>query len=272
MPDAITVIEAVLAPLLHRRSPVAVVESVDVPLQLSTTFTTGVAGIDLGAAVPLPASSLIQPSTVVVTVYIPGALTVMKGVDSPVFHNKEPGALVESVDVPLQLSTTFTTGVAGVERGAAIALPSALVHPSTVVLTVYVPGEVAVIEGVDSPVLHNNVPGASVESVDVPVQLLTTFTTGVAGVVLGLAIPLPSALVQPLAVVVTVYVPAELTVIVGVDSPVLHNNVPVAVVERVDVPLQLSTTFTTGVVTVVAGAAVALPSALVQPSIVVVTV
>ena len=56
-----------VSPVLHKRSPVAFVDSVDVPLQLSCTVTTGVAGVDLGLAVPLPAL-LVQPFTVVVTV------------------------------------------------------------------------------------------------------------------------------------------------------------------------------------------------------------
>ena len=41
--------------------------------------------------------------------------------------------------------------------------------------------------------------------------------------------------------------PALVTVIDGVDSPVFHNNVPVAFVERTEVPSQLSVTVTTGV-------------------------
>ena len=61
-------------------------------------------------------------------------------------------------------------------------------------------------------VLHSNVPGAVVERVEVPSQLSTTVTTGVAGVVLGAAVPLPGKLVQPFTVVVTVYVPAAVTV------------------------------------------------------------
>ena len=39
-----TVIEGVVALVLHNKLPVAVVESVDVPLQLSSTVTTGAAG------------------------------------------------------------------------------------------------------------------------------------------------------------------------------------------------------------------------------------
>ena len=38
-----------------------------------------------------------------------------------------------------------------------------------------------------------------------------------------------------------------LTLIDGVDTPVLHNNAPVAVVESVEVPSQLFTTLIVGV-------------------------
>ena len=55
--------EEVVAPVLHNNVPVAVVDKVDVPLQLLTTFTVGVEGAVFGAAVPEPAS-LVQPSTV----------------------------------------------------------------------------------------------------------------------------------------------------------------------------------------------------------------
>jgi putative N-acetylmannosamine-6-phosphate epimerase len=61
------VIEAVLSPVLHASVPVAVVDKVDVPLQLSTTVTDGAFGAVFGAAVPEPAA-LVQPFTVVVTV------------------------------------------------------------------------------------------------------------------------------------------------------------------------------------------------------------
>ena len=52
--------------------------------------------------------------------------------------------------------------------------------------------------------LHNNDPDAVVDSVDVPLQLFTTVTTGASGVVFGAAMPEPAALVQPFTVVVTV--------------------------------------------------------------------
>ena len=125
--------EGVVAPVLHNRVPAAVVDKVDVPLQLLTTVTTGVAGTAFGAAVPLPAR-LVQPFTVVVTVYVAALLTVIDGVDAPLLHNKVPAA-VESVELP-QLFTTVTTGAEGTAFGAVVPLPARLVHPLTVVVTV----------------------------------------------------------------------------------------------------------------------------------------
>ena len=60
-----------------------------------------------------------------------------------------------------------------------------------------------VIEEVLSPVLHNKVPVAVVDNVEVP-QLFTTVTDGADGVAFGAAMPEPAALVQPFTVCVTV--------------------------------------------------------------------
>ena len=49
-----------------------------------------------------------------------------------------------------------------------------------------------------SPVLQANAPAAGVDNFELP-QLLTTVTTGVAGVDFGAARPVPDALVQPFA-------------------------------------------------------------------------
>ena len=54
------------------------------------------------------------------------------------------------------------------------------------------------------PLLHNKLPEADVDNVDVPLQLFTTFTEGAVGVVFGAAVPDPTALVQPSTVCVTV--------------------------------------------------------------------
>ena len=56
-----------------------------------------------------------------------------------------------------------------------------------------------VMDEVVSPVLHNKVPVAVVDNVEVP-QLFTTVTTGADGTTLGAAMPDPAALVQPFTV------------------------------------------------------------------------
>ena len=62
----LTVIEGVVAPVLHNKLPEAVVDKTELP-QLFTTVITGADGIVTGAAVPLPVP-LVHPFTVVVTV------------------------------------------------------------------------------------------------------------------------------------------------------------------------------------------------------------
>jgi hypothetical protein len=63
----VTVIDEVVAPLLHNKEPVNdVAVNVELP-QLFTTVTTGAAGISLGAATPLP-EGLVHPFSVCVTV------------------------------------------------------------------------------------------------------------------------------------------------------------------------------------------------------------
>lgn len=178
--------------------------------------------------------------------------------------------MVDKVELP-QLFTTFTTGFEGVVLGAATPVPGRLLQPLTVALTVYVPALLTVIDAVVALLLHNNVPDAVVDKVDVPLQLFTTVTTGVDGIAFGAAVPLPAILLHPLLVAVTVYVPAVATVIDEVVAPVLHNNVPVAVVESVELP-QLFTMVTTGVDGIAFGAATPLPVKLVQPFIFEVTV
>ena len=59
--------DEVVAPLLHNKEPVKdVAVNVELP-QLFTTVTPGAAGINLGAATPLP-GRLVHPFTVCVTV------------------------------------------------------------------------------------------------------------------------------------------------------------------------------------------------------------
>ena len=200
VPGVVTVIAAVVAPVLQVRNPTAFVESVDDP-QLSVTVTAGAGGMATGAAMPLPAV-LVHPFTVVVTEYVPGVVTVMLDVAAPVFHSRVPAAVVDRVDDP-QLFTTVTNGAAGTVLGAAVALPGRLVHPFTVVVTVYIPGVATVMLEVVAPVFHSRLPAAVVDKVDDP-QLFIAVTTGVGGIVLGAALLLPAGLVHPFTVVVTV--------------------------------------------------------------------
>ena len=53
----------------------------------------------------------------------------------PLFHNNDPAAVVDNVDVPLQLFVTVTTGVGGRSFGAAVALAGKLVQPLSVTVT-----------------------------------------------------------------------------------------------------------------------------------------
>jgi ABC-type phosphate/phosphonate transport system permease subunit len=151
-----------------------------------------------------------------------------------------------------------------------VPLPAALVQPFEDTVTVYAPPLVTVIDGVVAPLLHNKLPVALVESTLLP-QLFTTVTIGVAGVLVGAAVPLPAALVQPFEDTVTVYAPALVTVIDGVVAPLLHNKLPVALVESTLLP-QLFTTVTIGVAGALVGAATPVPVSLVQPFSVAVTV
>jgi hypothetical protein len=200
VPAEVTVIDVVVAPLLHNKDPVndpAV--STELP-QLLTTETVGADGIVFGAAVPLPAA-LVHPSIVWVTVYVPPVVTSIDEVVEPLLHNNEP-VNPEAVNTELsQLSTTATDGADGVAFGAAVPLPAGLVNTFTVCVTVYVPPVVTVIDAVVAPVFHNNEPvNPDAVNSELP-QLLTTLTVGVAtSEFAGAAVPLPAALVHPFTV------------------------------------------------------------------------
>jgi hypothetical protein len=227
VPAVVTVMDEVVAPLLHNKEPVKdVAVNIELP-QLFTTVTTGADGIAFGAATPLP-EGLVQPFTVWVTEYVPAVVTVMDEVVAPLLHNKEPvNDVAVNIELP-QLSTTDTVGAAGIAFGAATPLPEGLVQPFNVCVTEYVPAVVTVIEDeVIASVLHNKEPVKDVAvNIELP-QLFTTVTTGADGIACGAATPLPEGLVQPFNVCVTVYVPAIVTVIDEVVAPLLHNKEPV---------------------------------------------
>ena len=80
-----------------------------------------------------------QPFIAVITtlymVVIIGDTVIEESVCPPGLHKRFPGAVVESTELP-QLLTTFTTGVVGIVKGAAIPEPTKLVHPPEVCVTV----------------------------------------------------------------------------------------------------------------------------------------
>jgi len=121
-----------------------------------------------------------------------------------------------------------------------------------------------------APLLHNKVPVVPVAVNSELPQLFITVTPGATGIVLGDAVPLPDALVQPLTVCVTVYVPAVVAVMDEPVSPVLHDKLLPEVVNTEEP--QLSLTVTTGPKGIALGADVPLPAALVQLFTVCVTV
>jgi len=135
VPAVVTVIDEVVAPLLHNNGPLnEPAVNVELP-QLFSTVTTGADGMSFGAATPLP-EELVQPFTVCVTVYVPAVVTVMDEVVAPLLHNKEPvNDAAVNVELP-QLSTTDTVGADGIACGAATPLPEGLVQPFTVCVTV----------------------------------------------------------------------------------------------------------------------------------------
>jgi hypothetical protein len=114
-------------------------------------------------------------------------------------------------------------------------------------------------------VLHSKVPAEVVDKTELLLQLFTTVTTGVEGVLKGEAPPTPCELVQPFTVTVTPYTAEVLTVMTDVVSPSLHSHAPVETVDKVDVLLQLLTTVTTGLAGGVLGLATAVAAALVHP-------
>lgn len=129
----VTVIDAVLAPVLHNNDPVKL-EAVNTELpQLLTTPTDGDGTEEFkGAAMPLP-GELVQPFTVCVTVYVPAIVTVIDVVVAPVLHSKDP-VKPEAVNTELpQLFTTLIVGAATEElTGVAVPLPAGLTQPFTV--------------------------------------------------------------------------------------------------------------------------------------------
>ena len=100
----------------------------------------------------------------------------MDVVVAPLPHNKLPATVMLSVELP-QLLATVTVGADGMALGVTVPIPAALVHPFTVVVTLYEPATVTVIEEVVAPVLQSKLPAAAVLRIELP-QLLTAVTEG----------------------------------------------------------------------------------------------
>ncbi len=256
MPELLTVILFVVAPVLHNRlplHPLAVIVAVSVPhklvLSLLRTGATGAPPVVIMTALLTP---LVPQALLQVAEYIPELLTVIVFVVAPVLHNKlplHPLAVIVAVSVPHKLVLSlFRTGATGAPPVVMmIALLTPLAPQALPQVAEYVPELLTVMVFVVAPVLHNKPPLhplAVIVAVSVPhklvLSLLRTGATGTPPVVIMTALltPLaPQALPQ-----VAEYVPELLTVIVFVVAPVLHNKLPIhplAVIVAVSVPHKL---------------------------------
>ena len=99
-----------------------------VPLRLVAVTTGTLFGVATAELCPLA-----QPALLLLTVYVPAAVTVIEVVVAPVLHRIDPPGATESVELP-QLLTTVTMGC--VPSSEATPDPGALVHPFTVRVTV----------------------------------------------------------------------------------------------------------------------------------------
>ena len=127
----VTVIDVVVALLLHINDPpkLAAVNT-ELP-QLFTILIVGVVGTVRGADIPLP-PELAHPFTVCVTVYVAAFVTVIDVVVALLLHNNDPVKLpAVNTELP-QLFATPTVGAAGITLGADEPIPVGLVHPFTV--------------------------------------------------------------------------------------------------------------------------------------------
>jgi hypothetical protein len=134
----VTVIEVVVALLLHNNGPVKLpAVNTELP-QLLTTDTAGAVGTAKGADDPLPVA-LIHPFSVCVTVYAAAFVTVMDVVVALLLHNNDPVKLpAVNTELP-QLLTTDTVGAAGIAFTVNIAAleftePALFVHTARYLL------------------------------------------------------------------------------------------------------------------------------------------
>ncbi|ALD21340.1 hypothetical protein AM218_09080 [Hymenobacter sp. DG25A] len=215
-----------------------------------TTFKVGAPGVGLGAGVTELLAGLVQPFTVWVTVRAVVEVTV-RGLPVPPSLQVSvlPATKLVAVTVELsQLFTTPSTGAAGVGLGAGVMeLLAGLIQPFTVCLTVSAVVDVTVRGLPEPPSLQVSVlPATRLVAVTVELsQLLTTPSTGAAGVGLGAGVTeLLAGLVQPFTVWVTVRAVVEVTVRGLPVPPSLQVSVLPAT-KLVAVTVELSQLFTT---------------------------
>ena len=197
-------------------------------------LAVGVDGVALTITVVDPAA-LVQPFTVTVTLYVPasvgstlamfGVLDVEVNPFGPVQLQVAPvtvGVLKFSVAPSHKGPLLLAVGVAGVALTTTVVEPTALVQPLTVTVTLYVPASVgstfAMFGVLDVEVNPFGPVQLYVAPVTVGVLKLSVapshkgpllVAVGVAGVALTITVVDPAALVQPLTVTVTLYVPAS---------------------------------------------------------------
>jgi hypothetical protein len=176
--------------------------------------------------------------------------------------------IVPSIDKQELGSVTIPKVITGASCGAAVIDAAKLVQPATVCVTVYSPAVLTEILALVSDVDQRKLEPLAVKT-ELP-QPSFTLTDGADGTANGAAVTEAGVLVHPPTVCVTVYGPAEVTVMDPVVAPVDQSRFdPVAV--NTDEP-QLSTAETAGTEGNESGAAVPEPAELVHPLIVCVTV
>jgi hypothetical protein len=240
VPGAVTLVAAVVAPLLQEYVPPPVAVK---PILVAVHVRTVVVGAVIAATgevifcVIVIDSVSVQPfAAVTVTVYVPGAVTLVAAVVAPLLQEYVPPPVAVK---PILVAVHVRTVVVGVVIAATgevifcvIVIDSVSVQPfAEVTVTVYVPGAVTLVAAVVAPLLQEYVPPPVAVKPILVVVHVRTVVVGVViaatGAVLFCVIVIDSVSVHPfVAVTVTVYVPAELTLVAAVVAPLLQEYVP----------------------------------------------
>ncbi|WP_461141635.1 hypothetical protein, partial [Spirosoma pomorum] len=233
----LTVMEAVVAPVLQRTDPVPTAVSTAVGLaQLKVVLDVVI--LNDGAfwsAVTLTLDEVVQPlGAVSVTLYTPALLTLIEAVVAPVLQRTDPVPTAVSTAVGLaQLKVVLDVVILkdGALWSAVTFTLDEVVQPlGAVKVTEYTFALLTVMEAVVAPVLQRTdpVPTAVSTAVGLAQLKVVELTLMVSDGALWSAVTLTlEEVVQPLgAVSVTLYTPALLTVIEAVVAPVLQRTLP----------------------------------------------